>query len=70
MTDSTGFDANSNLARSGLRDRPFDDAKHARGGNFYCFVGASHLQCLSFELAISAIEELRHMIGECAGVLK
>jgi len=28
VTNSAGFDADSNLARSGLRYRPFDDPKH------------------------------------------
>src|SRR5580704_7064218 len=70
MANSTRFHSKPNLPRPRLRDRPFDDAKHAGGGDFYCFVGASHLQGLSVELAISAIEELRHMGDECAGVLK
>jgi hypothetical protein len=40
VTDSAGFHPNPNLTRSGLGDRPIHDSKHARFGDFHCFVCA------------------------------
>src|ERR1700719_1803217 len=54
VTDPTGFYPNPNLTGSGLGDWTFYYSKHARCGDFYCFVYTLHLcvylLCISFWL--------------------
>jgi hypothetical protein len=43
VTDATGFHTNPNLARPGLRNHSFDNAKTTRRRDFDCSIGFCHL---------------------------
>jgi hypothetical protein len=67
VTDATCFHANPNLARTGLRNRSFDNAKTAGRRDFDCFIGFCHLNlpltfCISRDASSCIVVKLHFRV--------